>query len=106
MKIDVLYFEGCPNSIPTLRRVREVLDRLGIRVNVNEVQVTESDDPRPLKFIGSPTVLIDGRDIDPSQRERANYSFGCRMFGGAGVPAAEMIEEAIREALSRGQRRR
>jgi hypothetical protein len=101
MNIDVLYFEGCPNSIPTLRRVKEVMDRLGICVKVNAVEVTEGDDPAALKFVGSPTVLIDGRDIDPSQRGQANYAFGCRVFGGAGVPPAEMIEAAISEALAR-----
>ncbi len=98
MKIDVLYFEGCPNHKPTVRRVRETLGRLGIEAEVNEVEVTAEDDAAALKFIGSPTVLIDGQDIAPAQRQKAGYGFGCRTFGGAGLPSAEMMENAIRTA--------
>ncbi|NOZ72789.1 MAG: hypothetical protein GXP38_12910 [Chloroflexi bacterium] len=102
MKIDVLYFEGCPNHKPTVQRVKDVLVRLGIGAEVNEVEVTPKDDPATLKFIGSPTVLIDGQDIDPAQRHGANYGFGCRTFGGAGMPSIEMIEWAVQEVTSGG----
>lgn len=98
MKIDVLYFDGCPNHTPTVQRVKQVLSRLGIGAEVNEVEVTQEDDSVALKFVGSPTVLIDGRDIDPTQRSGANYGFGCRTFGGAGMPSIEMVEQAVQEA--------
>lgn len=101
MKIKVLYFEGCPNHRPTLERVKQIIDRLGVTVDVGEVELTQNDDPVAMKFIGSPTVLIDGQDIDPAQREGASYGFGCRTFGGAGVPPVEMIERAVREVLDR-----
>lgn len=100
MKIDVLYFKGCPNHKPTVQRVKEVLGRLGIGAEVNEVEVTQGDDPVALKFIGSPTMLIDGQDIDPAQRHGVNYGFGCRTFGGAGMPSIEVIERAVQEAAS------
>lgn len=98
MKIEVLYFAGCPNHKPTVERVSEVVHRLGIDATVNEVEVKQGDDPKALRFAGSPTVLINGRDIDPTSQHGANYGFGCRMFGGAGVPPVEMVERAIREA--------
>lgn len=102
MKIEVLYFEGCPNHPPTVERVKQVVNRLGIPADVREVELTQDDDPVALKFIGSPTVLINGQDIDPAQREGAGYGFGCRTFGGAGVPPVEMIEQAVREASGAG----
>jgi len=102
MKIDVLYFAGCPNHKPTVERVRQVINRLGVAADVREVELTQDDDPAAMKFIGSPTVLIDGRDIDPSQRAGAGYGFGCRTFDGAGVPPVEMIEQAVREASDHG----
>jgi len=102
MKIEVRYFESCPNHKPTVERVQQVIDRLAVDADVSEVEVTQDDDPATMKFLGSPTVLIDGQDIDPAQRERASYGFGCRTFGGAGVPPVEMIEQAVREASDRG----
>lgn len=98
MKIDVLYFQGCPNHAPTVQRVKEVLDQLGIAAEVNEVEVTQHDDPAALKFIGSPTVLVAGQDIDPGQREGANYGFCCRTYDGAGMPSVQMLAQAVREA--------
>jgi len=95
LNIDVLYFEGCPNHKPTIERVREVLDRLGIDARINETQVTPDDDPAELKFLGSPTVLVDGVDIDPAQREGVSYGFGCRTYGHEGVPPVRMIDEAV-----------
>jgi len=80
--------------------VKQVPDRLGIGADVNEVEVTAKDDPAALKFIGSPSVLIDGQDIDTTQRHGVNYGFGCRTFGGVGMPSIEVIERAVQEAAS------
>lgn len=99
MKVDILYFHGCPNHQPTVQRVRDVINRLGITAEVREVELTPNDDPVAMKFIGSPTVLIDGQDVDPAQRTGAHYGFGCRTYGGAGTPPTQMIERAVREAL-------
>jgi len=102
MKIEVLYFEGCPNHKPTVERDKQVINQFGVAAEVRQVELTQDDDPAALRFIGSPTVLIDGRDIDLSQRAGASYGFGCRTFGGAGVPPVEMIEQAVREASDHG----
>lgn len=102
MKIDVLYFQGCPNHKPTVERVRQVIDRLGVTAEIREVELTQDSDPAAMKFLGSPTILIDGLDIDPAQREGDSYGFGCRTFGGAGMPAVEMIERAVSEASDPG----
>lgn len=95
MKIEVLYFEDCPNHKPTVERVKQVIDRLGVAADVREVELTQDDDPVIMKFIGSPTVLIDGRDVDPAQRAGASYGFCCRTFGGEGMPPVDIIENAI-----------
>lgn len=98
MNIEVLYFDGCPNHRPTLERVTQAVSRLGVIADVREVKLGQDDDPVAMKFIGSPTVLIDGQDIDPAQRAEASYGFGCRTFGGANMPDVDMIETAIIEA--------
>ena len=101
MKIEVLYFRGCPNHEPAVTRVRRVIGRLGVNASVHEVEVSSDDDPAVLKFLGSPTVLVNGRDIDPTCRWDVQYGFGCRTFAGQGVPAESLIEQAIHEATSK-----
>lgn len=98
MKIEVLYFGGCPNHEPTVKRVRQVAQRLGFDVRIEEVEVTERDDAAALKFAGSPTVLINGQDINPALRGGGSYGYGCRTYSGGGVPPEALIEAAIRSA--------
>jgi len=96
MTIEVLYFEGCPNHRPTVDRVREILERLGLEKEVVEVEIRGLEDARHLKFLGSPSVRVDGVDIEPAARTRTDYGFACRTYSeGGGMPSAQMIEEAV-----------
>ena len=95
VQVRVLYFEGCPNHAPTVRRIRAVAERLNVSIELNQIEVTPDDDPHRLGFRGSPTVQINGIDLDPAARGRDNCGFGCRMYGGAGVPDEAMMEAAL-----------
>jgi len=106
MKIEVLYFRGCPNYAETVKRVRQVVQQLGLDTQVEQVEVTASDDPAALRFAGSPTVLVDGVDIDPAQRDDPTYSFSCRQYEGSGVPPIAMIIRALAPGDDSGQGRR
>lgn len=98
MKIQVLYFSGCPNHGPTLDLSRQVVEQLQLDAQVEEVEVTGDDDARRLRFLGSPTVQINGVDIDPQARERTDYGLACRIYNGSGVPPREMILGALQAA--------
>ena len=96
MTIEILYFEGCPNHQPTVDRVRKILERLGLDEEVVEVEIQGLEDARHLRFLGSPSVRVNGVDIEPAARTRTDYGFACRTYpGGAGTPSDRMIEEAI-----------
>ena len=97
MTIDVLYFEGCPNHAPTLQGIRDVLRELCVDVEVREIEVKSTEEAFRLRFFGSPTVQVDGEDIDLAVRGRTDYSFSCRVYGRSGIPPRAMIERAIRE---------
>ena len=98
MKIQVLYFEGCPNHLPTVDLARHVVAELGLDAEVEEVEVTSGDDAARLRFLGSPTVLVNGVDIQPSARSRTDFGFSCRTYEGAGVPPREMLLAAVASA--------
>jgi len=66
MLIEVLFVPGCPNHEPALERLRTVLCSEAINASIQEIAVTDEVMARSLKFSGSPTVRIDGRDVESS----------------------------------------
>jgi len=100
MTIDILYFEGCPNHASTVERVREVMRDLHADAVVREIEVKDAADAARLRIFGSPTVQIDGEDIDPAVRGRLDYSFSCRMYGKTGTPSRELLEHAVRARMN------
>ncbi len=97
MKIEVLYFEGCPNYLPAVDRLKAVLQKAGLPTEVSEIEVTDESAARALRFFGSPTIRINGFDIDADSRCVKDTGFACRRYPG-GLPSEEMIRTALREA--------
>src|SRR5690242_4538414 len=102
MKIELLYFDECPNHGPTLERVKDALRQERQDADVVEVNMRDDATAQSLGFLGSPTVRIDGLDIEPSARLSKHFGLMCRTYtdGGkqAGIPPLDMIRAALREA--------
>jgi copper chaperone CopZ len=103
MKIEVLYFDECPNHSPAVDRIREVLKEEGISAHVSEVKVADERAAQAIGFLGSPSIRVDGVDVEPAARSSKDYGMMCRTYleGGkrVGVPSSESIRAAIREAV-------
>ena len=98
MKVELFYLEGCPNVPPTMDRLRQVLQGCGLLLSIIEIHVDDEDTDK-LHFLGSPSIRIDGVDIEPSARQRADFGIICRTYqGGGGVPSEDLIRSAIAEA--------
>lgn len=95
--IEILAFAGCPHRERTVALAREVAARLGVAAEIREVEVRGIEEAERLRFLGSPTVRVDGADVEPEARTRRDFALGCRLYGGAGVPARELLEAALRE---------
>ena len=93
--VEVLYFEGCPNYHQTVELVRDLIRALGVDATVEEVQVQNTEDAERLRFLGSPSVRVDGVDIEPAARSSTGYGFACRTYGSAGVPSREFLAAAL-----------
>jgi hypothetical protein len=100
MTIEVLYFEGCPNYRPAVERLRTVLRQEGLPVDISQIEVNDDSTARALKFIGSPTIRVNGLDIEADSRSVTETGLACRRYAG-GLPSEEIIRVALREA--RGQ---
>lgn len=79
MKISILYFDGCPNHPPVVEMARRLVAEHSLNADIEEVEVAPDDVVR-LRFLGSPTVQVDGNDIDPVARERTDYAMSCRVY--------------------------
>ena len=108
MRVEVLYFEGCPNHLPAVDRVRETLKSQGLPYHVQQIEVRTQADAEAAAFIGSPSVRIDGIDIEPEARTVKTFGLSCRMyFDGSirsGLPAGDLIRRAIEEIAAGDER--
>ncbi len=101
MKIRFLYSEQCPSHDEAIERLRKVLDEEGINAKIDVVRVETFEDAKRYLYPGSPTILIDGHDIDPVP----NYGYAptCRAYrleDGriSPLPPVSMIRKAVRAA--------
>jgi hypothetical protein len=101
MKIEILYFDGCPNYKPALERVRQVLAEEGLSADVFEVNVSEPSIAQRIGFLGSPSIRVNGLDVEPEARRESAYVMMCRTYAvngrREGLPSHEMLRQAMRE---------
>jgi hypothetical protein len=98
--VEVLYFDGCPNHEPTVALVERIDRELGIGAEVRLVNVPDRETANRLRFLGSPTVRVDGVDVDPLTAQRSDYALSCRVFATAHGPVGQPDERWVREALA------
>ena len=98
MRIDVLYFSDCSNYAPALACVKAVLQQEGLTADIAEIEIKDESSAEAWQFFGSPTIRVDGLDIDPNSRIEAGTWFACRRYVG-GLPSEEMIRAALKKAL-------
>ena len=106
MKIELLYFEGCPNHALAMEVLRETLDSLGREDKILEVEVRTQFEAEAIGFLGSPSIRINGADLEPWARTAKCFGLSCRTYlngsGRAGVPSPELIRRAIKEGIREG----
>lgn len=99
MEITVQYFDGCPNWTIAAERLAVIAEeRPGVIVNRQLIESVE--DAEAIGFRGSPSILVDGRDLFPDLA--AAVGLACRIYatpaGFAGAPTLEQLREAITAA--------
>ena len=99
MKIEFLFWRGCPSHPEARELLGEVLAGRGIDASVEEHEVTTQEEAERLRFPGSPTIRVDGRDVDPAGAA-ARPALTCRIYHlpdgrVSPVPTREQLEEAL-----------
>ena len=98
MKIEVLYVADCPSHLAAIKLVKHVLAAEGVEAEIHEVLVTDEAMAGELGFCGSPTIRINGRDVEGESQDPQSFALSCRLYAGSkqiGLPPAEMVHRAV-----------
>ena len=99
--VEILYFDGCPNHHPAVALVERVSRELGIEPEIRLVNVADNEAAQEHRFLGSPTIRVGGRDVDPQTEARTDYALSCRLFQTEAGIVGQPDERWVRMALLR-----
>lgn len=97
-KIELLTAETCPHTEAALTLVRAVAQELAPKSQVRHIVVESEAQARELAFVGSPTVRVDGVDLEGPVT--AEPTLDCRAYGDADMPPRWLVEAAVLRALA------
>jgi hypothetical protein len=97
--VEIFYFDGCPNHHAAAALVERLSCELGLDPEMRLVNVRDDETARRVRFLGSPTIRVGGRDVDPHAAERSDYGLSCRIFQTAAGMVGQPDEQWVRAAL-------
>jgi hypothetical protein len=106
MEIELLYFDGCPSHEAFEPRLRALIAEAGLDVQIRPRRVESDAAAESERFLGSPTLRVDGVDIDPGAGDRSDYGLKCRLYpteqGLRGAPPDAWVLDALQRCGPRG----
>ncbi len=104
--VELLWWEGCPSTDEALAILRDEMGSLGLDTEAIEVREVSTDsDAEREQFVGSPTIRVDGRDVQPVPDEPVGLS--CRVYRLADgrispLPARGEVRQTLLDAMRGG----
>jgi hypothetical protein len=97
--IEVLYVRDCPNYAGALALVQRVCEELGIDAELRTSLISDQTAAERARFPGSPTIRVDGHDVEPGSEPPSEISVACRLYRlehrFAGQPAERWVRDAL-----------
>ncbi len=94
VNVEVLYFDGCPSHEALLPRLSELMARAGVDAPVQLTHIGSVEAAERQRFLGSPTLRIDGKDVDPTASKRSDFGLKCRLY-----PSSEGLRGMVPDEL-------
>ena len=98
--IELLYFDGCPSHEQLLPIVAQLAARSSAALRLRRVESPEAAERE--RFLGSPTVRVNGVDVDPGAAERTDFGLKCRIYRSEAGQSPLPPEPWLRAALGPG----
>jgi hypothetical protein len=98
--IEILYFDGCPNHPAAVELVERVRRDLGVELELRPIEVPDAEAAQRQRFLGSPTVRVNERDVEPGAEQRTDYVYGCRIYRTESGASEQPDERWLRDAIS------
>jgi hypothetical protein len=103
VQIEILAREDCPNRGMAITVVERVVDEMGVPADVKVIDVSSPAEAQKRLLLGSPTVRVDGQDVDPGPNPHDEFTTDDRVYrtdrGLIGWPEPHWVRAAVLRAL-------
>ena len=102
MKVQLLYFQGCPHVEQARERLIDALTASQLPLEFEEIDTGAANSPEHLRRWGSPTILVDGRDVGGGGEPTgiACLLYRSREGGFEPAPTVDTIREGLHAACT------
>jgi hypothetical protein len=106
VRLEVLYFDGCPSHEALMARLHMLMAQAGVDAPIELKRVESVEAARREHFLGSPTLRVNGQDVDPSAGERTDFGLNCRLYPSPDGLRGAVPDEFVVAALTRAREAR
>jgi hypothetical protein len=103
--VEVLAFPGCPNRDAAIALAERVCAELAGNAEIQVRDICDQQAAEQARSLGSPTIRVDGRDVEPGAEQCVEYLHTCRLYQGEhslrGLPEEAWLRQALHAAQAR-----
>ena len=103
--VEILAFPGCPNRAGAIALVERVCAELASNAEIQVRDICDQQAADQARSLGSPTIRVDGRDVEPGAEQCVEYLHTCRLYQGEyslrGLPEEAWVRQALQDAQVR-----
>ena len=96
---------GCPHRAGAIALVEGVCAELDGNAEIRVIEIPDQQAAEQAGFLGSPTIRVDGRDVEPDADRCIEYLCSCRLYQGEhslrGLPEEAWVRQALQDAQAR-----
>ncbi len=101
VEIGILFIEGCPSVLTIAKHIKEIITEEAVNTEISLILIETPEDARRLHFTGSPTVRINGKDVETNYLDNKDYGIQSRQYYINGrkhdCPSKGMIKDAVKK---------
>ena len=100
--MEILAFPGCPNRPGAIALAEGVCAELASTAEIKVRDISDQRAADQARSLGSPTIRVDGRDVEPGAEQCVEYLHTCRLYQGKhslrGLPEEIWLRQALQDA--------